>query len=367
MKIVHLLPGFGLGGVENVLLSICNNFDRQKYDLTLVYFADQEELLDAVEATGVKVIKIQSKKVISFSTIRHLIQILKDESADLIHTHLMDANLLGFLSTKFVNIPQVISLHTYPYPKGIKYRLRYKFMSFWAGKIICVSNIVKNYMVEKVGVSEKKATVVYNGIDIQKFDIQLSDNQRADVRQEFRIPDGHFIIGNVARMIERKGQMYLIQAFHELLKVHPNTTLLIIGDGDYRKDLEQEAKNLNIADKIIFTGSRYDIPELLSIMDIFVFPTYNEAMGITICEAMAARKAIISSIDSAIVELIDNGKDGLLVKPKDSHALFEVILSLCNNPEKRVALAAAAREKANLFSEQSMAEGIEEVYSGLIK
>ncbi|MCD4780910.1 MAG: glycosyltransferase [Candidatus Omnitrophica bacterium] len=354
INIIHLIPALNIGGAEKVVLNLCRHFDPARFKLTLVYWQGNDDLLPEFKKSPVQIIKLQLKTVISLNSVLKIRRLIKTTQADIIHTHFIDADLLGFLSSRFLRTAMIVDIHSYPFPDKTTHCLRYYLMSFGIKKFLCVSNTVKAVIQQKTKIPDKKIKVVYNGITLDSRYDPRSRKERGRIKQSLNIPEGHIIVGNISRLILDKGQEYLIRAMPDIIQSHKNVIALIIGDGELRDQLKQLASDLNIESHIIFTGTRTDIPELLSIMDVFVFPTFREAMGITVLEAMAAEKPIIATDDAAIPELIRHRKEGLLIHPGNEQLITQAVQALLDDKESARQYAKNARQRVSQFSLDQM-------------
>ena len=141
---------------------------------------------------------------------------------------------------------------------------------------------------------------------------------------------------------------------------------MIVGGGELRDELIELSNSLRISEHVRFIGSRMDIPELLDIMDIFMFPAYDEAFGISVLEAMAMGNPIIATNDAAVPELIAYREEGILIEPKDPKLISASVQDLLANPERCVRMGIAARNRSRLFSIERMVAGIEEIYRKIL-
>ncbi len=363
INIVHLIPAISFGGgAENVLYHLLRTIDRSRFQMTVLYWGPNDDMAADLRDMGVKVIKLSFKRVISVDSVLEIARAVKAVKGDLLHTHFMDADLLGFLTTRWIRIPLIAQIHSFPFPVCKRHAWRYWWMSLGISRIISVSQTVKKYIVSKTGIGEERFRVVYNGIDLKVFDQRVQKADRAALRQAFKISEDDRVIGNVSRLIPDKGQEFLIRAMPVICQAFPVVKLLIVGDGPLRAGLEHLACSLGVAERIIFAGKRRDVPELLSIMDFFVFPTFHEAFGICVLEAMAAGIPIIATDDAAIPEIITHGENGWLVSPGSSEQIGEALKRLLSNAELSRRLAANARERVKAFSLEQMRVVYEQVY-----
>lgn len=362
INILHIIPGLGIGGAERVVLSLHRCTDRSRFRSWIVHWGEQQALISQGEMSDSTIIREKLDKVLSVGTICKLLRIVRENQVDIIQTHLIDADLLGFFVSLLTRKPVIITVHSYPFPTETRHGLRYRIISLFNSRFICVSNTVKGHFSRVTGISPVRIDVVYNGIPLDEFSKEGSEQERAALRRQLSIPSDHGVVGTVARLIDDKGHRYLLSAVPSILAAHPKTSVLLVGDGELRAELVALCRDLNIEKKVIFAGSRTDIPDLLDIMDIFIYPTFREALGISVIEAMAMGKVIVATDDAAIPELITIGQEGLLVHPGDPQGIATAVIDLLNNPERRQILGKAAKRKATQFSIEQMARKMEEIY-----
>ena len=216
-----------------------------------------------------------------------------------------------------------------------------------------------------IGTREQWA-VIHPGSDIPG----IIRSKREEKRKEFGIPTDALVVGTVSRLDPVKGVIFLIRAFKDILAKYPEQAyLLIVGDGMLRRQVEDEAKILNIYDRCIFTGFRIDVYELLTAMDIYVQPSLNEGMGKTIVQAQAAGLPVIASNVQGIPDALKDRETGSLVPPGDTRAISETVNELLGNKSKRQKMGEAAakwiREKKDgypIFSTERMIFLINKLY-----
>jgi glycosyltransferase involved in cell wall biosynthesis len=362
INVLHIIPGLGIGGAEKVVLCLHRCTDQNQFRSWIVHWGEQQALLSLGETSDSSIIREELEKVLSVGTICKLVRIVRANQVDIIQTHLIDADLLGFFVSLLTRKPVIITVHSYPFPIETRHGIRYRIISLFNSRFICVSNTVKGHFSRVTGIAPGRIDVVYNGIPLAEFSRERSERERAALRCQLSIPGDHCIVGTVARLIEDKGHRYLLSAVPSILAAHPKTTFLLVGDGELRVELVALCHELAIERQVFFAGTRTDIPDLLDIMDIFIYPTFREALGISVIEAMAMGKVIVATDDAAIPELITGGQEGLLVHPGDPQGIATAVIDLLNNPERRQALGKAAKRKATHFSTEQMARKMEEIY-----
>jgi len=184
--------------------------------------------------------------------------------------------------------------------------------------------------------------VIYNGID--KKDFTTIDGKY--IRQELRIPLGATVIGTVGRLVSQKGHKYLLAAFALIKDEFPGARLLLVGEGSRMDELKNYAKGLSVDKEVIFAGLRRDIPQMLSAMDIFVFPSLWEGLGNALLEAMAAGKPVIATNIPPIREVINSEQAGILVPPADPAAIASAVRLLLQDRALAASLGKTSQERA---------------------
>lgn len=223
-----------------------------------------------------------------------------------------------------------------------------------------------------LSVPESKARVIYDWIEIPKPE---SADTVAAVRRELGIPEGHTVIGMVARVAPQKDYYTLAAAAVEVLSKYPNTRFLIVGENSlvdsHRRHYEevlQKLTELNIADKFIFTGHRSDVSRLIAAMDISVLCTHREGFGLAIAEAMAMHKPALATGVGGVLEVVSHGVTGYLHQHLNSKELAEQIIYLLDNPEEAKRIADAGYQHVRVdFSRENFIREISNAYSDVMR
>jgi glycosyltransferase involved in cell wall biosynthesis len=281
--------------------------------------------------------------------------------------------MAAIASAKLLHVPVVVQVHGINMgvihllirPRWLArlYRAYHLFLQKESIKksdcVICVSEDNKRYL----PIGEK--TVIPMGINTTLF--QVAQNS-TDIREELGIPEDAFTLGYVGALSAGKGLHMLLESFYYILQEMPqaSTYLLIVGDGPEKKSLEDLAGKLGVRQYLRLTGFRADVARLLSVMDVFVFPSESEGSPIAILEAMAAGKAIIASDIPSIREIANHGEEAILVNRHNVEELKRAILSLYNNSNLRVKLGQRAKERAKSYDVERVYCKILKVYTELI-
>jgi glycosyltransferase involved in cell wall biosynthesis len=204
-----------------------------------------------------------------------------------------------------------------------------------AARVIVVSERLKQVLGKKLGEVKNNMTVIYNGVSLSKaYPGQVSKT------------DSSKILLSLGYLIERKGHRYVLEAVAQLLPRYPELRYLIAGSGPLRPDLEALTRKLGIQSNVQFLGfvPNKDLPRLLSLCDIFVLPSWDEAFGVVYLEAMLNGKPVIGCQGEGPEDFVEHGKTGLLVKPRNVESLIEALDFLLSHPDEAKAMGERARE-----------------------
>lgn len=244
-----------------------------------------------------------------------------------------------------------------------------------ADRVVAVSSAIKRVMV-RAGLDAARIEVVCDGVAATEEERRwtaglpsfspASSQEKAALRrslsEEFSIPEGGFWIGNLAALVPHKDHDTLLAA--ALLVVHKNLRayFLVAGQGPEEACLLEQVKRLNLLGRVFFLGQREDAPALLRALDIFVLSSWGEGMGSVLLEASACRLPIAATTAGGIPEIVEDGRSGLLCRPRDPEGLSRNILSLMDSPALSQSLADEALGRLPRFGLARMAERMEEVY-----
>lgn len=231
-------------------------------------------------------------------------------------------------------------------------------------KYIVVSEALKKNLSEERKISSDRIALIYNGIELDRY-VPISD--KGLLKKTLKMPSDTFLVGTIGRLVWQKGYEFLIKAIPEIVRVFPEARFLFVGEGPLKGKLGALSKELGIRDKIIFTGFRSDIKEILSAIDLVVIPSLLEGFPMITLEAMALAKPIVATRINGITEQITNNKNGILVPAKNDAALAEAILDILLNKGKSRKLGLAARLTVeSKFSVEKMVAETEKIYCSLL-
>ncbi len=302
--------------------------------------------------------------------INKLVNYFKNNKFDLIHCHYGRDLWTLVPALKFSKkLPLILMKHigTQKAKQDILHNFLYKNVDF----IIANSQIIHKNILNTHPVTKARVGVIHPGIDTSKY--FPDSGQRSSVRKEFNIKKDAFVIGMSGRLQRWKGHYEFLNMAAELKEKYHNIFFMVIGgatvgEKDEAEGIYREAKRLKLADRLIFTGFRNDVPDLLNVLDLFVFPSYAEAYGMALLEAMAVGLPVVASNCDGVLDIIEDGKTGILITPRNSESLKNAVKKLIEEKKYRQKLARNGYEnfKSNFTSEQ-MIKKMEKLYFSMLK
>lgn len=367
-RILFVLNSLEIGGAERMTVSVAKHINRlPDYRSYVCSLCGLGPFFDSLKNDNIKVYQLKKRPQFKPGNSWRLARFIKKEKIDIV-TSINSAPLrCTYFASLFV--PDMKILHvdqgrSFPNPK--KYRPSMKFLSTRIHKIIAVSEELKSSIVKFEHVQPERIRVIYNRIDGSLFEAPIN---AADKKTELGLPLNKLVIGTGVRLAEQKGITYLLKAIALLAHNRNDFCVVIAGDGPLRAALEQETHHLGIQNLIHFIGERTDIHEVIQLFDIYVLPSLWEGLPLVLPEAQAAKRPIIATSVGGTPKVIEDGRNGLLVPPKDPDRLAEAIKELLESPAKRKTFANSGHETfLEKFSlEMSVKEYLEEYKAMLNK
>lgn len=290
-----------------------------------------------------------------------LYALIRKEKFDIVHAHTPVASFICRLAAKLARTPFVVNTvhglyfheNTHPIAKRLIVFLE-RFVGRFTDLTFSVSaEDVESAVRERI-CSADRIIATGNGVDLQKFRLDVAEEGRRGVREEFQIPPGADVVGMIGRIVKEKGFVELVRSMPQVLRARPETRFLIVGDAlpsDYdsvKEKVTDLVDSMGLNDNVLFTGLRTDIPELLSAMDVFVLPSYREGMPLVVLEAMAMARPVVATSIRGCREIVVDGDTGILIPPHNVPALAEAITRLLSDRDmaRRMGLEGRKRVEA---------------------
>ena len=269
--------------------------------------------------------------------------------------------------TEYIPLILVKHIGTQKAKKDLFHRFLYKNVN----SIVANSNVIFDNILKTHPVSEDQVKLIHLGIDQKKF--YLNEEFRVSARSEFGIANDEFVIGITGRLQRWKGYFEFLDTAAVLTRKYPKIKFMAIGGATVGEDTEAEeikkkAANLNLRDRLIFTGFRNDVPRLLNALDLFVFPSYAEAYGLALLEAMAVDLPVVASNCDGVLDIVENEVTGLLISSRKSESLIQAVERLYCDDELRESIAQRGHvQYVKKFTSEIMLDKLEDLYFQLIE
>lgn len=361
LHILHVIPTLSLGGTERHLVDFIRSSDPRRLQHTVCVLYEPETLLPVLKdyACHVVALRLEGKHpwARAAARIHRLCQIYKP---DVMQTWLYDAGIsarLAALLSRHVPVvsglqaaaydPVVVHLQHWP-PRKVEILRRIDRFTAWASRtyFVSISQFVLDSSIEHGGFPRRRMLgVIPNAINL------LPPESGADgLRPLLGLTNDQFVVLNVGRLDEGKGQETLIRAFARSFAGQPDVRLVIFGEGPLRNHLDRLAGDLGIAPQVLLPGAQADIASVYAAADLFVFPSIHEGLGMALLEAMAAGLPCIASDIPPLREILEDGSCGVLVHPGDVEGMADVLRTVGGDAGQRESLARLAIKRASDFS-----------------
>ncbi len=367
IPIVYIIVELDIGGAQQVLLRLLQGIDRQRFSPRVACFYNgKAAIAQAIIKMDIPVHDLRMNSPIGIGGLARLYHLLRNTSPVILHTWMFHANLSGRIIGRMAGVPVIITSRRNMNIGGTWRECLNRWTAKLDQKVVAVCESARQEEIRQAKISPQKVITIHNGIDSQIY-LPPTSEERARIRQSFDLSDKEFVVGSVGRLHLQKGHHYLIEAFAQMISKVPEARLLIVGDGELRETLERQVRQDGLEGKVIFTGSRSDVPSIMKALDIFVLASLWEGEPNVVLEAMATGLPVIATSVGGAPELVIHGETGLLIPSRDPSALLEALLALKNSPELCSRMSRAARQRTiELFSVERMIQQTQNLYEELL-
>ena len=358
-RILYLARSLEIGGLERVITLLANNLDKERFEPYVCCIAVAGEMAEALEHKD-RLFVIGNTGRINIHSLRYIVQLIKEHSIDLIHSHELSGLLYGYPAARSRRIPIIHTKHGYAGIDQEKKPIAWigKRFSRSASEYVCVSRDLKTKVKREIGISDDKATVIYNGIETPPE----SENNNSKMKDN----NADTVIGCVGRLSRVKNYELLISAFNELRDKYPHCRLEIVGGGESEKELSELVDRLSLSDRVILHGFKLDVSRYYNRFDIFALTSFYEGLSMSLLEAISRGKPCIVSDVGGNTEIIENDINGFVFESENMGNLISRLTDVIDNLDsewmadiKRNALDTFQKK----FTVRAMVEKHEELYS----
>ena len=320
-------------------------------------------ILRSARAAGLEAVALPMNGEFDPASIFGIAGILRESQVDVMHYHTSHAVTLGTLATLIAGRRAAVLTRRVSFSLRRNPLARIKY-TFRVDHLIAVADSVRWVMIAE-GIAPDRVSVIHSGIDLSRFQ---GAADRAGLDRELGLPPDAFLIGCVGHLAKHKGHGALLDAAGRVAASMPQLRLLMIGEGSERARLEARAASGPLAGRAIFVGFRDDVPRLMAALDLFVLPSLSgEGSPAVIKEAMACGVPVVATDLDGVREIVEDGREALLVPPADPDRLAAAIRRAASDAELRRALTEAGRARVKEFSSDRMVERTLEVYRQVLE
>jgi len=354
-----------IGGAQQVIRQLVENMDGTEIQSEIVCIDNKlGELGQLLQEKGIKIHLLNRQPGFDFSLIKQLYYLVKANCYDVIHCHQYSPYVYGLLASLLTPAKVVFTEHGRFYPDygTWKRKLINPLFSLFTAKITAISQATKEALVKYENFKPEDIEVIYNGI---------ADNSKLQVdedalKEKFNIPKHDFIFGTISRLQPIKNQSMMIRAFKQVNDQSPQTHLLVVGDGEIRKELEELVAELNIKGRVTFTGFQKEPYRFHKMIDVFLLSSFSEGTSMTLLEAMSFSKPCVVTAVGGNTELIKDKINGYIAKNDNIDEFYKASQKILCDVLSREKMGTAGRKiYIELFTVENMTEQFVNIYQSI--
>ena len=358
------IDGESIHGIARLMSWWTNAIDRDRFDMNILGLKAPSNAGRYIERQGGRVFYSDYGRL-NPASLLDIARVARQTQTDLLHLHGYKACTLGRIVGALLGMPVVLHEHAV-FPTMPPYqKLADWLLAPLNDRVVVNCEAVAEFCVERRSMDPENIEIIFNGVPLDEFR-EVSDSAAAEAAEELGIGADTPVVGTVARLEEQKGITHFLNAVPAVKEECPDVKVLIVGDGTLRGALEEEARQLGIADNVIFTGERRDVPRLYKLMDVKVISSIYEGTTLTVFEAMATGTPVVATTVDGVEEVIEDGATGMLVPPKDAASIAEVVTDLLTNPDRAQRLSERAEQAVKQYDVRTSMRRIENLYETVL-
>jgi glycosyltransferase involved in cell wall biosynthesis len=362
MTILQLISSEGFFGAENMLTNLARSLSRLGYDPVVGVFRDRRnphtEVGEVARESGLTVRIIPCNGRWDWKAVKAIRALIDEASVDVLHCHGYKADLYGYAASWPDRLVRVSTCHNWPNPAArMQVYASLDRLTLRGFDAVTTPSPRVAKTLRGSGIKPERLSWIKNGVDVASF-----RDATPTLRRELDC-GSRKIVGFAGRMVAAKGGATLLAAARRVLAADRDVLFVFTGEGPEREEWQALSASLGIEANVVFTGTRDDMPGVYASLDVFVLPSFDEAMPMTVLEAMSAAKPVIATRVGAVPELIADGETGYLCAPGDVNGLSEAILTVLGDRRRALQMGEAGYARvANGFSSDDMARSYLRVY-----
>jgi len=367
IRIIHLVTRLPVAGLEKVVASLDQGMHCRRYISSIWCLEEADVLGRELQAEGRNVKELGKRCGRDLALFFRLAVALRSEKIDILHCHDELAWFYGAFSGWLGGVGRIIcTIHGHRGYRSKRHLQEQKLLSRFTSAIVGVSDSVRQQVIEELRLRPEKVSVIHNGISLEPF--RYSTTRRHRSRRALGIPESAILLGSVGRLDPVKNIEVIIEASARLQNLIPDLRVILVGEGPSQEQLARKVAMLGLKEKTIFLGLRNDISDLLAAVDIYICSSTTEGISLSVLEAMATERAVIATAVGGNLEVIQDRKTGILIKPGDPEVLAAAIIELSLDAGERSAIGQRARREVEAnFSLQRMIKDYDKVYTSILE
>jgi len=379
IRVLHPITRLIIGGAQENTMLTAQLLDKAQWAVAVVsgpQTGSEGSLIETVRERGIPLtleptLVREVNPVKDFLALIRLTQLMRQGRYQIVHTHSSKAGILGRWAAKFAGVPVIIHTvhgwghHDRQHPLVRAYYILLEKLTLpITDKLIVVSGLnIDKGLADGIG-KPSDYVVIRSGIELDRFG--HPQVPREETRRAWGIPLDAPLVGTVTRLSPQKAPLDFVRAAAQVAQAYPQAWFMMVGDGPLRAEVTQLATELGIADRLVLTGLRRDVPELMAAFDLFVLSSLWEGLPRVLPQAMATGLPVIATACDGSAEAVEDGANGFLTPPGAPAILADQVMKLLADPALAAQLGRVGQQRAAEFSDQEMVAAITALYTELL-
>jgi glycosyltransferase involved in cell wall biosynthesis len=382
IRVLRVIARLNVGGPALHVAYLSSGLADRGYETTLVagdVGGGEESMESVAEQRGVDIVRLpglsrELSPMRDLVAVWRLARIIRRVKPDVIHTHTAKAGAVGRAAALFAGRPRPVIVHTFHghvlrgyfgAAGSLVFRAIETMLARVTDRLIAVSPEVRDELVGLRVAPRSKFEVIRLGIELEPRVHFAGDT--AEVRRRLGIPSEKYVVGWFGRMTAVKRTDDLLTMLTGLRERGIDALLILVGDGTDRAELEQRAHDLGIARSCLFLGYQDEVAPWYAICDVVVLTSASEGTPVTIIEALAAGRPVVSTRVGGVPDVVEEGETGFLVRRGDTHAMAERLELLARDPERARAMGEAGRARVlERYAVSRLVDDVDGLYRRLL-
>jgi len=354
--------GSSVNGPARYYSWLVSAIDKTKFHVTLCCLRKPGNSQKIFSDENISVKYLECSKFDPFTFVK-IIKAIHETNAHILHLTGYASTTFGRIAALLTRTPTIVHEHwvdpDFSWPLALVEKVLSKVATTRA---IAISQYAKRFLIDKKGVAEDNVAVIQNGIPLERFQ-STSPESGQRMRARFGLSEQALVVGVIGMFHENKGHRSFIEAVALLKDEFPDAKFVLVGEGELRQELEQQVHSSQLDGHVMFLGEQHDIPAILQMLDVFVMSSLSETAPLSLLEAMAASRAIVTTDCGGPSEVISNGISGYVVPVQDTPALAEGIRITLRDEKKRKEWGEAARKESQRYDIRATVDQVQELYN----